>query len=198
MQRATDGLEQEHRTIEKILRVIGVLADELAENRTIDSETLGDICQFLRIYGNQCHHGKEESYLFPMLKSHGVPEEGCPLGALRHEHERSRDLTHELEQASGNYAANPHAGRPALSEVFRNLIQFYPAHIWKEEYLLFPLARKVLSVQDDERLLKEFTSVEADIFSYAHESYEQLATELEDRVVKASPKMRIAAGQRVT
>jgi hypothetical protein len=35
MQRATESLEQEHRTIEKILRVIGVLADELAENRYI-------------------------------------------------------------------------------------------------------------------------------------------------------------------
>jgi hemerythrin-like domain-containing protein len=78
MQRATDGLEQEHRTIEKILRVIGVLADELAENRTIDSDTLGDICQFLRIYGNECHHGKEESYLFPMLESHGVPRRVVP------------------------------------------------------------------------------------------------------------------------
>ncbi len=197
MQRATDSLEQEHRTIEKILRVIGVLADELAENRYIDSDILRDLCQFLRIYGNQCHHGKEESYLFPMLESHGVPEEGCPLGALRHEHERSRALTQELAQASAEYAANPHAGRSALSEVFRNLVQFYPAHIWKEEYLLFPLARKVLSVQDDERLLKEFTSVESDIFAYTHESYDQLATELEDRIVKASPKMRIAAGQRV-
>ena len=49
MQRATDILEREHRTIEKILRVIGVLADELAEDRDIDSDVLPDICQFLRI-----------------------------------------------------------------------------------------------------------------------------------------------------
>jgi hemerythrin-like domain-containing protein len=197
MQRATDSLEQEHRTIEKILRVIGVLADELAEDRNIDSDILSDLCQFLRIYGHQCHHGKEESYLFPMLESHGVPEEGCPLGALRHEHERSRALTQELAQASVEYAANPNAGRSALSKVFSNLMQFYPAHIWKEEYLLFPLARKVLSAEDDERLLKEFASVESDIFVQAHESYEQLAIELEVRAVKASPKMRITAERRV-
>ena len=63
------------------------------------------------------------------------------------------------------YAANPNANRSALLEVFSNLKQFYPSHIWKEEYLLFPLARKVLSVQEDERLLKEFASVESDIFS---------------------------------
>ena len=195
MQRATDTLEQEHRTIEKILRVTAVLVDELAENRDIDDDILRDLCQFLRVYGHQCHHGKEESYLFPMLESHGVPEEGCPLGALRHEHERSRVLTQELVQASAEYAANRHDGSSALSEVLRNIAQFYPAHIWKEEYLLFPMARKVLSEEDDQRLLKEFKSVESDIYSYAHESYEQLATELEDRVVKTSPKMRASTGR---
>ena len=195
MQRATDILEQEHRTIEKIVRVTGVLVDELAENRDIDDDILRDLCQFLRVYGHQCHHGKEESYLFPMLERHGVPEEGCPLGALRHEHERSRVLTQELVKASAEYAANRHDGSSALSEVLRNIAQFYPAHIWKEEYLLFPMARKVLSEEDDQRLLKEFKSVESDIFSYAHESYEQLATELEDRVVKASPKMRARTGR---
>lgn len=195
MQRATDSLEQEHRTIEKILRVTGVLVDELTENRDIDDDILRDLCQFLRVYGHQCHHGKEESYLFPMLERHGVPEEGCPLGALRHEHERSRALTQELVQASAEYAANRHDGSSALSEVLRNIAQFYPAHIWKEEYLLFPMARKVLSEEDDQRLLKEFKSVESDIYSYAHESYEQLATELEDRVVKTSPKMRASTGR---
>jgi len=195
MLRATDSLEQEHRTIEKIVRVIGVLADELAENREIDGDILRDLCRFLRVYGHQCHHGKEESSLFPMLESHGVPEEGCPLGALRHEHERSRALTQELVQASAEYATNRHDGSSALSEVLRNIAQFYPAHIWKEEYLLFPMARKVLSEEDDQRLLKEFKSIESDIFSYAHESYGQLATELEDRVVKASPKMRARTGR---
>ena len=77
--------------------------------------------------------------------------------------------------------------------MLRNLVQFYPAHIWKEEYLLFPMARKVLSDEDDERLLKEFRSVESDIYAYAHERYEQLATELEIRVLRASPKMRASA-----
>jgi hemerythrin-like domain-containing protein len=197
MQRATESLEQEHRTIEKILRVIGVLADELAENRNIDSDILPDLCQFLGIYVHECHHGKEESHLFPMLESHGVPDSGCPLGALRHEHERSRALTQELTQASVEYAANSNSGRSKLLEVFSNLKQFYPSHIWKEEYLLFPLARKVLSADDDKALLKEFASVESDIYFQAYESYEQLATRLEDRIVRASPKMRIAARQRV-
>lgn len=195
MLRATELLENEHRNIEKVVRVIGILADELTDNHDVDSDTLGDLCQFLRVYGHQCHHGKEECYLFRMLEDHGVPDEGCPLGTLRHEHEQSRALTQELADASMEYRNKSNGSRSTLLAVLRDLAQFYPAHIWKEEYLLFPLARKVLSEQDDQRLLEEFRSVESDIFSHAHERYEELATELEHRVLTASPKMRDAAAR---
>lgn len=190
MTRATEILEHEHRTIEKIVRVISVLVDELTETRDVDGSILRDLCDFLRVYGHQCHHGKEESYLFPLLESRGVPEEGCPLGALRHEHQRSRALTDTLIEATSRYSANPFLGRQPLVEVLRDLASFYPAHIWKEEYLLFPLVKKVLSAQEDELLQKEFDSVEADIYSNAHERYESLAADLERRVLAASPKMR--------
>ena len=188
--RATESLEREHRTIERIVRVVSVLVDELTESRDVDGSILSDLCDFLRVYGHQCHHGKEESYLFPLLESRGVPEEGCPLGALRHEHQHSRALTEGLVEAITRYSENPSLGRQALVEVLRDLARFYPAHIWKEEYLLFPLATKVLSPQEDEQLMKEFASVEADIYRDAHESYEQLAIDLERRVLAASPKMR--------
>ena len=195
MTRATETLEHEHRTIEKIVRVISVLADELTEARDVDDSILADLCDFLRVYGHQCHHGKEESYLFPLLETRGVPEDGCPLGALRHEHQRSRALTDTLVEATSRYSANSSRGRQALVEVLRDLASFYPAHIWKEEYLLFPLAKKVLSAQEDELLQKEFESVEADIYSDAHERYESLAVDLERRVLAASPKMRSVIGK---
>lgn len=190
MHQAIESLEREHRTIEKIVKVMSVLADELTENRKVDNDILRDLCRFLRIYSNQCHHGKEESCLFPVLETHGVPEEGCPLGALRHEHERSRALTQALVQATTRYSVDPYSGRQVLTEVLRELTGFYPSHIWKEEYLLFPLAEKVLLAGDQERLLKEFADVESDIYPHAHERYEQLADDLEERVLQASPKMK--------
>ena len=191
MHHAIESLEREHRTIEKVVKVMSVLVDELTDNRKVDDEILRDLSRFLRVYSNQCHHGKEESCLFPALETCGVPEEGCPLGALRHDHERSRALTQALVQAATGYSADPYSGRPALIDVLRELTGFYPAHIWKEEYLLFPLAEKVFSAGDQERLLKGFADVESGIYHHAHESYEQLADDLEERVVKASPKMKM-------
>lgn len=195
MLRAVESLEREHRTIEKVIRVVSVLVEELTDSRKVDDDLLRDLCRFLRVYSNQCHHGKEESYLFPELEAYGVPVEGCPLGALRHEHERSRMLTQALAQAASAYSADPYSGRQAFLEVLRELATFYPAHIWKEEYLLFPLAAKVLSADDDNQLLQNFASVESDIFSDAHQTYEQLAANLAERVLTASPKMRAVSGK---
>jgi len=190
VKRATEILEREHRTIEKIVRVISVLEDELSEARDVNGSTLRDLCDFLRVYGHQCHQGKEESYLFPLLESRGVPEDGCPLGTLRHEHQRSGALTEALAEAATRYSANPSLGRQGLRDVLCDLACFYPEHIWKEEYLLFPLATKVLSAQEDQLLVREFASVEGDIYRGAYERYEQLAGDLERRVLAASPKMR--------
>jgi len=40
------------------------------------------------------------------------------------------------------------------------LVELYPGHIWKEDYLLFPLAGKVLSPADHVALSKQFEEVE--------------------------------------
>ena len=80
MQRAMLALENEHRTIEKIARVMAVLTDELAENRDIDDDILCDLCQFLRIYGHQCHHGKEESSVSHAGKPWGTRGRLSPWG----------------------------------------------------------------------------------------------------------------------
>lgn len=81
-----------------------------------------------------------------------------------------REPRHERWCRRQRNSANPHSGRSGLTEVLSDLAQFYPDHIWKEEYLLLPLATKVLSAQDDEGLIKEFASVESDIFSYVRET----------------------------
>jgi hemerythrin-like domain-containing protein len=61
-------------------------------------------------------------------------------------------------------------------------VALYPAHIWKEDYLLFPMADKILSPSDHELLLREFDVAEETIGTGAHETFEQLANELSIRI----------------
>ena len=134
---------------------------------------------FLRVFADQCHHAKEEKYLFPLLEARGVPPTGCPIGALKHEHEKGRALVDDLSNAIEEYAGRRES--VSLIAALNGLVELYPNHIWKEDYLLIPMASKVLSASDHETLAKQFESVDAEIGPHIHEKFEEFAARLERR-----------------
>ena len=78
MGKATEALEREHQVIQKAVAVMARVADQLELKHAVEADLLQDLVQFMRVFDDQCHHGKEETYLFPLLESRGVPTEGTP------------------------------------------------------------------------------------------------------------------------
>ena len=182
MTKATEALEREHKVIQKVVAIMAQLVEQLEMQHAVKPDILRDVLQFMRVFGDQCHHGKEESYLFPYLESKGVPSTGCPLSALRGEHAKSRQLMDNLNSATAAYIAEPETGRLTLIQVLTSLVSLYPAHIWKEDYLLFPLAEKILSERDHAALLEQFEKAEEALGTDAHHSFEELADDLALRI----------------
>ena len=58
------------------------------------------------------------------------------------EHQKGRVMVGELADAIRGYAAGEPPAQENLVKSLRALVAFYPSHIWKEDYLLFPLAGK--------------------------------------------------------
>lgn len=182
MAKATEALEREHKVIQKAVAIMAQLVEQLEMRHAVKPDILRDLLQFMRVFSDQCHHGKEESYFFPYLESKGVPSTGCPLSALKGEHAKSRQLMEDLSSATAAYIAEPEKGRRTLIEVLQSLVILYPAHIWKEDYLLFPMADKILSQRDHELLLEQFEKAEEVLPTDAHYSFEALAEDLAQRV----------------
>jgi hemerythrin-like domain-containing protein len=182
MTKATEALEREHRVIQKVVAIMSQLVDQLELRHAIKTDLLRDLLQFMRVFSDKLHHGKEELYLFPYLESKGVPSTGCPLSALKAEHSRSRQLMDELNSATAAYVSEPERGRLTLIQVLQSLVVLYPAHIWKEDYLLFPMAEKILSQHDHELLLEQFDRTEETIGSDTYQSFAALAEDLSNRV----------------
>jgi hemerythrin-like domain-containing protein len=180
--KATESLEREHESIQKAVAVMSRLVEQLELKHLVEADLLRDLIQFMRVFGDQCHHGKEDSYLFPLLEQRGVPAAGCPLAVLKAEHVKGRHLMDDLALASAAYIADKENGRLGLIHALQSLVTLYPAHIWKEDYLLFPMATKVLSSEDDELLLQQFTVAESGLGSHAHGTYEALADAMTQRV----------------
>lgn len=168
-------LEEEHRVILKVVGAIAVLADTIDAGQDRRS-SIEDVLTFLQNYVGKCHQAKEDEHLFPALAAKGVPTQGCPVGALVHEHQKLHALVEELSQAAGQQlrAATP----STVTRCLRELAGMYPGHIWKEDYLLFPLSRKVFSPSDLELLSGKFEQVEQRLGEETHARLSQLAERL--------------------
>ncbi len=184
----TQILEDEHRFIEKIVNAMPVLVKALEAGQKMDVEMLREIVEFMQTFADRCHHGKEENLLFPILGAKGVPLDGCPIGALTREHKQGRALVAELTTGIEAYAKGDPAASEALVKTLGGLINLYPNHIWKEDYLLFPMTNKVLSADEQQELLVKFAAVEAEVGQDVHARFEQLAQTL-SALAQTAPKV---------
>ena len=81
------------------------------------------------------------------------------------------------------YARGEASAKDALQKSMRGLIDLYPSHIWKEDYLLFPMTNKVLNPEDQKDLRAKFEMVEEAIGREVHHRLEHIAEEIERKTL---------------
>jgi AhpD family alkylhydroperoxidase len=178
------ALEREHQVIQQAVAAASVMADRLEQSQPLNHAQLRDLAEFLHEYADRLHHEKEERLLFPLLEKRGVPASGCPLAALRHEHETGRALVSELSALAGT-GGDDSGRREQVLSVLRRLVKLYIEHVWKEDYLLIPMSAKVLSAEDDAALAREFEAADVSFGSPEREKFESFAAGLEHEIVEA-------------
>jgi len=158
--KATQVMEAEHRNIETVVKALGDLAFVIEKGQRADGAMLATAVEFLRVYADKLHHGKEEALFFPMLVKRGVPPQGCPIGGLNHEHEKGRALVRALAEQAPAYAQGRPGAKEGLLETLRGILDLYQNHIWKEDAMVFPMADKVLTAADQKELIENFSEVD--------------------------------------
>ena len=176
----TEALEREHHYIQQVVASLLLFAEDLEKGEAVPAETLADTLEFLRTFADRCHHGKEESFLFPLLEQKGVPPQGCPLGVLKKEHVAGRSLVAQFATVSGSYTKDG-SEKELLRTTLLGLAELYGGHMWKEDYLLFPMANKILSAEEQDQLTKQFNEVESSIGPDVQQRFEELAGKLQRR-----------------
>lgn len=173
--RPTEILSEEHRVIEVVLDCVEKMADALDRGEKLDAESAREAIDFLRVFADRCHHGKEEDQLFPLMEQRGYsPHEG-PTAVMRMEHEQGRALIRRMEQAV-------EAAGEGFVEAARGYVDLLRAHIQKEDHCLFPMADQALTPEDRDTLLQRFEHVEqGDLGPEVHQRYLGVAESLRKR-----------------
>lgn len=162
---ATTALEHEHRSVETVVEAISTIADHLEQGRRIDTSLLTEVVFFFRVFADQCQTSKEDDLLFPALEAKCMSPGTCPIAGLRNDHRQAGSLTLNLLEAADAYKAGRGSANELLARTLRHLAELYREHIWKENYLILPLAEKVLSADEQDRLSQAFQGMESRISS---------------------------------
>ncbi len=176
---ATEILRHEHKIILKVLEAVRHEAQAIADTGKFNVENLNKMLDFFRVFVDQCHHGKEEEYLFPTMEKRGIPADKGPIPVMLHEHIGGRNAVQAISEALAQVRQGDVEATGTVAVNLAILDEHLRSHIDKENEVLFPLADKVFTPEDQQTLVASFEKHEAEeIGAGVHEKYHQLAHEL--------------------
>ena len=135
----------EHRLIERMLSVIKDALTKIGSKHQIDPMFVDIAVDFIRVYADQTHHGKEEDILFRELAKKPLNERDRKImEELIEEHIFGRQTTKALVEANTRYRNGDETALNEIATNLQTLTEFYPKHIDKEDKGVFPFIQKLL------------------------------------------------------
>jgi DUF438 domain-containing protein len=171
-------LMTDHETTEKVFEAV---ERALAAPGGPSPALLADAMENFKGYVDGCHNKKEENHLFPLVEQRGIPRSGGPLGVMLMEHDQSRDTLPRLLTVAGRYLAGDRAALDDLRIAFSEYSSLLKNHFWKENDILYPMARRVMTAADAEAVVKGIQETEAAVGADTRAKYYALA----DRILTA-------------
>jgi hemerythrin-like domain-containing protein len=176
----TQELSHEHQAILQMIQILGKISDKLEAGEKVDVTHLEKAVDFIKIFADKCHHGKEEDLLFPAMEKAGIPRTGGPLGVMLHEHTEGRGYVKALSDSIPGIKKGEAASARRFAESARNYGALLSQHIQKEDQILYPMADARLSRGQQNELEACFADVEEKVIGHGkHEEYHRLLKELE-------------------
>jgi hemerythrin-like domain-containing protein len=158
MKTATKNLENDHIYVLKLTDVMKTIA----LSGDPDIEHIESIVDIIRNFADGLHHTKEENVFFPALAKKGFSPQQGPVAVMLNEHVQGRAY---VKGIADNLELYKKGDKAALDRIYQNMNGYADLlinHIAKENNILFRMADKVLSSEEQGGLLNEFYMIEID------------------------------------
>jgi hemerythrin-like domain-containing protein len=169
----------EHRLIERMITVIKGILAEIESKHSVDPVSVDIAVDFIRVYADRTHHGKEEDILFKELNNRPLTKEDRQIMIkLVEEHVFARQTTKAIIQANNRYRNGDKTALADIAARLQTLTEFYPKHIENEDKVFFPSARNYFTEEEDQAMLVEFWEFDRKMI---HEKYKSVVEGFECR-----------------
>lgn len=139
-------LRQEHRNIEKLLRVLERELSVFDRGERPDYDVIVATIDYFKDYPDCCHHPKEDM-IFARLKARDTAA-AAKIGDLEAEHRDGARRLRRAAQAVEAVLSDQDLMRRSVHDILRDFIDHERQHMAMEERLLFPAALDALRPAD--------------------------------------------------
>lgn len=157
-----EDLMREHGVLKRVLLVYGEVIRRIDANQDLDPGVVMDSAKIIRSFIEDYHEKLEENFLFPRFKKAGKLTDLVDI--LLHQHQGGRRLTDLTMQFATNQALKNTENRRKLGDSLREFIRMYNPHEAREDTVLFPEFRKIVSKNEYDSLGEDFEKKEHELF----------------------------------
>jgi hemerythrin-like domain-containing protein len=160
-----EDLMREHGVLNRILLVYEDCMRRLATQRPFPVETLASAADIIRRFIEQYHEKLEEDYLFPRFEKANKLVD--LVATLRRQHQAGRGLTETILKLANAASLQAEQSRAKLVETLRLFVRMYRPHEAREDTVLFPALRSVVTPKEFAALGDTFEDKEHELFGKA-------------------------------
>ncbi|MFX1493872.1 MAG: hemerythrin domain-containing protein [Promethearchaeota archaeon] len=166
----------EHRLIEKMIVLMEKEIEKMKKFKKANPIFIDTAVDFIRMYADRTHHGKEEDILFRDLEKKKLsPNHSKIMEELIEEHIWARDTVGKLVNAKVNYIKGKIEFLNDIINLLSELVKFYPEHIKKEDKHFFIPVMNYLEKDEQDKMLQEFWDFDKTLI---HEKYKKVVDDL--------------------
>jgi hemerythrin-like domain-containing protein len=178
-----EDLMREHGVLKRVLLIYEEAIRRMTTNQELSVETVADSAKIIRNFIEDYHEKLEENFLFPRFEKAAKLTD--LVKTLRDQHQAGRrvtDLTLGLAKQSAIKNADE---RAQLADSLRQFIRMYNPHEAREDTVLFPAFRKIVSANEYASLGEDFEKKEHELFG--EDGFEKMV----DKVTNIEKKLGI-------
>lgn len=157
-------VKDEHRSLAAVISAAEhVVQKARSTGKRPDFKLLRAILYYLREFPERRHHPNEDRMLFRRIKAR-THEADAVIAELEDEHQRGEMLLQRLATALGNWEADAADADRQFADTLSLFVNFYRAHMDKEERRVLPVAERALTNEDWLEIHAAFESHEDPMF----------------------------------
>jgi hemerythrin-like domain-containing protein len=159
---ASEDLMREHGILNRLLLIYQEIARRIEDQQTFPIDTLQKAAQLVRNFLEDYHEKLEEEYIFPRFEQANQLVD--LVKTLKEQHQVGRELTNYILSHANEDSLKQSNQRADLSQFLHLYIRMFRPHEAREDTVLFPAFRKLISRKEYASLGDKFEDREHQLF----------------------------------